>query len=622
MPENIWNKYEKIKEIDNKNSNVKTYLAKIEPIIKEIKPKDKKDYISIYQKLEKIKNEIKIFDIIDENDIIYIVIENNEEINNKVDKMLIEKLEIKKEGIVEGHGTPITKNEILKLFEMEKSMCKIESISKENEKTKGSGFFCKLNNFPIKYALFTNNHILDESNIEIGNKIKFECLEYQKSLFNSSYNKIKKEIEITDKRRAFTSIELDYTCIELFESDGIIDYFEIDPKIFKYNNNKLKNNEIFILQFPNYNEICFSNGKIEYIKDNIIIHNASTEGGSSGSPIIRRSDDNYIIGLHFGGQKIEKKDNYLCNLATNFLYILNNIKEQIKEQINEINCIYIADKDKNEINLLYDYSEDEKKVYMETNKNIYKENMELYINGKKVKFEFKYKMKGLKEINVKFKFNKKMENTSYMFYKCTSLKSIDLSSFNTSNVKDMCYMFYNCSSLKSIDLSSFNTSNVKDMRFMFHNCSSLKSIDLSSFNTSNVNNMSFMFYNCSSLKSIDLSSFNTRNVKDMNGMFSDCPSLESIDLSTFNTSNVNNMISMFNNCSSLKSIDLSSFNTSNVNDMSEMFYNCSSLKSIDLSSFNTSNVNNMRCMFYKCLSLKKDNIKLNKNDNKILKLFK
>ena len=99
MPENIWNKYKKIKEIDNKNSNVKTYLAKIEPIIKEIKPKDKMDYISIYQKLEKIKNEIKIFDIIDENDIIYIVIENNEEINNKVDKILIEKLDILKKKV-------------------------------------------------------------------------------------------------------------------------------------------------------------------------------------------------------------------------------------------------------------------------------------------------------------------------------------------------------------------------------------------------------------------------------------------------------------------------------------------------------------------------------------------
>ena len=52
MPEKIWNKYEKIKEISN--NNIKTYLARIEPIIKEIKPKDKDDYIQIYEQLEKI----------------------------------------------------------------------------------------------------------------------------------------------------------------------------------------------------------------------------------------------------------------------------------------------------------------------------------------------------------------------------------------------------------------------------------------------------------------------------------------------------------------------------------------------------------------------------------------
>ena len=119
MPESIWNKYEKLKEIENKNSNIKTYLAKIEPLIKEIKPKDKNDYLSIYQRIEKLKNEIKIYDTIDENDKIYIVIENNEEISNKVDRILKEKI-IKKEGVLEGHGTPITKNEIFKLFEMEK----------------------------------------------------------------------------------------------------------------------------------------------------------------------------------------------------------------------------------------------------------------------------------------------------------------------------------------------------------------------------------------------------------------------------------------------------------------------------------------------------------------------
>ena len=198
------------------------------------------------------------------------------------------------------------------------------------------GFFCKLNNFPIQYALFTNNHILDESNIEIGNKIKFECFEFQKSLFNSSYNK--KEIKITEKRRVYTSEELDYTCIELFESDGIKDYFEIDPTIFKYNNDILMNNDIFILQYPNYDDISFSNGKIIAVEGDIIKHNASTEGGSSGSPIIRRSDDNYIIGLHFGGQ--QNKDIYLYNLSTNFVSILNNIKEKIKKNTIKMKLIY------------------------------------------------------------------------------------------------------------------------------------------------------------------------------------------------------------------------------------------------------------------------------------------
>ena len=46
------------------------------------------------------------------------------------------------------------------------------------------------------------------------------------------------------------------------------------------NNDKKYLNDIFILQFPN--------GKIKLLKDNEIINNASTNNGSSGSPIIRR----------------------------------------------------------------------------------------------------------------------------------------------------------------------------------------------------------------------------------------------------------------------------------------------------------------------------------------------
>ena len=607
MPSTIWKKYKFIKEIESK-SNIKTYLSRLDPIIKEIIPKDKNNYYLYSKKLEKLKCELDIYEILEENNKFYIVANNNEEILSKIDKLILsDELYTKKEGIIQGQGYPITKEEIDELFKKDKSMCKISYETIDNKKGKGSGFFCKLDKFPIKYALFTNNHILNEFNIEIGKKIYFEYLQRSSSFFGSSYNIDKKQIEITEKRRIFTNKELDYTCIELYESDGIYDYFQIEPNLFKYGNQYLIDNDIFILQYPSGNDLSFSCGKILSLEDNEIVHNASTEGGSSGSPIIRRSEDNYVVGLHSCGIK-NIKDEYEYNLATSFISILDNIKEQI----NEIICTYKPNENDKEINLLHDYnseskfSDDIKNSYLKAknlNKNLFENNIDIFIDKKKIKFDYKYKIKESQEIKVKFKFKTILTNISFMFYECSSLESIDLSSFNTNNVNNMEYMFWGCSSLKSIDLSSFNTNNVNNMSWMFYECSSLKSIDLSSFNTNNVNDMHSMFSRCSSLKTIDLSSFNTTSVKDMSGMFSRCSTLNTIDLSLFNTINVKDMSGMFSRCSNLRSINLSSFKTFNVNDMSGMFCGCSSLESIDLSSFNTINVNDMSCMFCGCSSL-------------------
>ena len=211
MPSKIWSKYKMVKKIES-NSNIKTYLTRLEPIIIEVKSKNKYDFYIINERLEKLKLELKdginIYEIIEENERIYIVIDNNDELLLKVGKLiLLEELDIKKEGIIQGHGSPITKNEIFDLFKKEKSMCKISFETMDGEVGKGSGFFCEIDkNYPIKYALFTNNHILDEPNIEIGKTIHLECLE--QSLFDSI--SIKKEIKITDKRRIFTHKELHY----------------------------------------------------------------------------------------------------------------------------------------------------------------------------------------------------------------------------------------------------------------------------------------------------------------------------------------------------------------------------------------------------------------------------
>ena len=169
----------------------------------------------------------------------------------------------------------------------------------------------------------------------------------------------------------------------MLESDGIKDFFKIEPNIFKYDKNFLKDNDdIFILQFPNANKLSFSYSKILSIIDNIIRHNASTNYRSSGSLIIKRNENNNFIGLHYG----PAKNKY--NFATIFDSILNDIKEQQSE----INCIYIPEKDEKEISLLHDYNydlgwirgeigiEDYCLEVKNLNKKIFEKNIDRYIN--------------------------------------------------------------------------------------------------------------------------------------------------------------------------------------------------------------------------------------------------
>ena len=311
-------------------------------------------------------------------------------------------------------------------------------------------------------------------------------------------------------------------------------------------------------------------------------------------------------------KKFEKVENDIAtqNIINSIIEINNNnlLNKNYGKDTNEINCIYNGDK--NEIKLLNNQKN------KELNKEINGDNIEIFINDKKINFSFTYKSEVRGEIKVKFKFNRLINNMSYMFYKCSSLKSIDLFSFNTSKAINMSYMFSGCSSLKVLDLNSFKTANVKDMSNLFSGCSSLESINISSFDTSKVKNMESMFSGCSNLISINLSSFNTKNVINMSNMFFKCYSLKELDLSSFNTRRVTNMSSLFHNCSSLEKLNITSFNTSNVEDMSCMFSCCSSLKSIDLSKFNINRVSKTSCMFFNCTHLWQEIIKFNHRMNK------
>ena len=252
--------------------------------------------------------------------------------------------------------------------------------------------------------------------------------------------------------------------------------------------------------------------------------------------IFKNNDDNKSKGQESIIRNILKYNNYFMN--------------------NEINATYM--KNEKKINLLHNYDLTEdliyevKESYIEAQKDINSENVEIFVNGKKINFDFYYSSNEIGEIKVKFKFKKLLVNTSYLFYNCSSLKLIDLSSFKTGEIKSMISMFENCSSLESLDLVSFNTSNVQNMSCMFRNCSSLKKINLSLFETNKVKDISYMFMDCSSLNSIDLSSFNTDEVKNMSHIFESCSSLQSINISSFKTKESTNVWNMFEGCSSLK----------------------------------------------------------------------
>ena len=197
--------------------------------------------------------------------------------------------EIKKEIVPMGKNSPMTKSELMNLMKIgEDSMVKIYS-----NQGNGSGFFCFINDPSINfnYALFTNNHVLGKENINIGERISFE---YKSEL---------KNFTLDENRKVFTNEELDYTCIEIKKEDNFKDFFLIDEFILNYDENKYKDKDIIILQFPNGGEISFSDGKIMQINENKILYTSSTEEGSSGSPLIIRKNVQkyYVIGIHVGG---------------------------------------------------------------------------------------------------------------------------------------------------------------------------------------------------------------------------------------------------------------------------------------------------------------------------------
>ena len=193
-----------------------------------------------------IDKETKIEEIIKEQKIKFqnFINENNkykktleEEMNNKIKEL---------NSIIEGKIKEIK-------TEFETKIKNLESNFKSKENTinelkqylnkKYNSFFMKIvlkNRKPIN-VLLTSNHILNENEIKIGSKIKIKCQHKEK------------EIEIYDYRFISTNKNLNYTCIQIFNSEFGEDYFkEKNYSIIKLNKN-LNDNKL--IEFNDLNPI-------------------------------------------------------------------------------------------------------------------------------------------------------------------------------------------------------------------------------------------------------------------------------------------------------------------------------------------------------------------------------
>lgn len=181
----------------------------------------------------------------------------------------------------------------------------------------GSCFFCKLPKIN-KVFLITNNHVFGK-----------EELNSFKTLDILIDDKIKKQIDLSNKRFKYSNILMDFTAIEIFESDNINRFLLVDDMLF---DSDYENEKIYNLGFPLGQKMNFSNGCIKKIQNKTIFHNISTLPGSSGSPILLESNHK-VIGIHRGSLVGKNVGISIKEIIEDIILMNPNIKNEENEEL-------------------------------------------------------------------------------------------------------------------------------------------------------------------------------------------------------------------------------------------------------------------------------------------------
>ena len=274
---------------------------------------------------------------------------------------------------------------------IDKTVCKI--ITKDKT---GTGFFCKVPEFSIK-LLITNNHVINKTFLNNENKLYYSITDNKNEIF--------KEIDLKQNRFKLTNEELDFTIIEILKEDNINNYLEINNEIYN------QNDQIFSFQYPGGRKLKYSHGKIIAKKDNYLIYDVGSKGGSSGCPIILMNNSK-VIALHKGYLNNNPSDK--INVGIPIELIIDKIN-RLFHKISHIKCQYEIQDNNNYIQIINN-----------RDKDLVNEEIELKIkmlNGDKKEnliFQKKFNKKGIHTIY--FIIEEKLNNMSFMFNNCSSLK--------------------------------------------------------------------------------------------------------------------------------------------------------------------------------------------------------
>ena len=223
-------------------------------------------------------------------------------------------------------------NEIDKnIFDVSPSICKIIL-----PKLKGSGFLIKIKkwNGEELYFLMTCEHVITKEIVKSKTNVKI-LYDYELKEINIELDKNKRFIKY------FTEMDIDIIIIQILSEDNIDEKYFLSPYMGNISS-FLEGNSIFIMQFPLGGNLGYSRGKITRIEDYQLTYNASTEFGSSGSPIFLKNSTE-VIGIHKQGNS-KDEENY-----GNFLYpIIEIIKSNNKTEYKEIEDIVKYKKENNE----------------------------------------------------------------------------------------------------------------------------------------------------------------------------------------------------------------------------------------------------------------------------------